>query len=72
MEYITERVVNIREIEGLICAAYYSAAALVAELEKESPSTDRVDWLAKQIREDLRKAKDFEFCVERRKTEIPD
>ena len=40
---------------------------------QERPGSPKVvDGLAKQIREDLRKAKDFEFCVERRKTEIPD
>ena len=72
MLYISERVTNISELESLVRSAYYSAAALREELEKESPSTDRVDGLSKQIHLDLLKAKDFEFCVERRKTVTPD
>ena len=68
MLYISERVTNISELESLIRSAYCCAAALREEMEKGSPSTDRVDGLSKQIHMDLLKAKDFEFCVERRKT----
>lgn len=70
--YITERVVNIAELEQLIYGAYYGVAALRTELEKENPSMCRIDELSKQIHLDLLRAKDFEFCVERRKTTSPD
>ena len=70
--YISERVTNISELESLVRSAYYCAAELREELEKESPSMVRVDGLSKQIHLDLLKAKDFEFCVERRKTVMPD
>lgn len=68
--YITERVINISEIESLIKSAYDGIAALRRELEKENPSMDRIDELSKEIHLNLLKAKDFEFCVERRKTVI--
>ena len=72
MLYITERVVNIAELEQLIYGAYYGVATLRTELEKENPSMCRIDELSKQIHLDLLQAKDFEFCVERRKTTSPD
>lgn len=72
MLYISERVTNISELESLVRSAYYCAAELREELEKERPSMVRVDGLSKQIHLDLLKAKDFEFCVERRKTVMPD
>lgn len=68
MVYVTERVVNIGELEGIIRSAYFGMAALRDELEKDRPSTVRVDELSKQVHLDLLKAKDFEFFVERRKT----
>lgn len=68
--YITERVINLSEIEGLIRSAYDGIATLRRELEKGSPSMDRIDELSKEIHLNLLKAKDFEFCVERRKTVI--
>lgn len=71
-EYITERIINMSEIEGLIRSAYYNAESLLEEMKKTSPSTVRVEGLAEQIHADLLKAKDFEFCVERRKAMIHD
>ncbi len=72
MDYISERVINITELEGFIRSAYYDVAALRAEMEKESPSMGKIDELSKQIHLELLQAKDFEFCVERRKTILPD
>lgn len=72
MDYITERVINISEIECFIRNAYDGIAALRRELKKENPSMDQIDELSKQIHLDLLRAKDFEFCVERRKTKIDD
>lgn len=71
-DYISERVVNISKIEALIRSAYYGVAALRSELEKENPSMLRIDELSKQAHLDLLQAKDFEFCVERRRTKCPD
>lgn len=67
-DYISERVINIAELESLIRSAYYDIAALRKELEKENPSMGKIDELSKQVHLALLQAKDFEFCVERRKT----
>ena len=71
-DYITERVVNISEIECFIRNAYDGIAALRRELKKENPSMDQIDELSKQIHLDLLRAKDFEFCVERRRAKMED
>ena len=70
MEYITERVINISEIEKLIRSAYYETSALRKETKKESPSFSVINELSERIYSDLSKAAAFEFCVERRKTVI--
>lgn len=57
-------------MEYLIRNAYDGIEVLRKELEKENPSMNRIDELSKQIHLDLLQAKDFEFCVERRKTVI--
>lgn len=72
MEYVTERVVNIAELEGMILSAYHNISQLRAEMEKENPSLVRIDELSKKIHLELLQAKDFEFCVERRKTILTD
>lgn len=72
MEYVTERVVNIAELEDLISSAYFNISKLRTELQKENPSMVQIDELSKQIHLGLLQAKDFEFCVERRKTVATD
>ncbi len=72
MDYISERVVNIAELESLIRSAYYDVAALRVEMETENPSMVKIDELSKRIHLSLLQAKNFEFCVERRKTIAPD
>lgn len=64
VDYISERIVNLSELERLIQSAYYDIAALRTEMEKEKPSMERIDDLSKQIHLELLQAKDFEFCVE--------
>ena len=72
MEYVTERVVNIAELEGMILSAYHNISQLRTELQKENPSMVQIDELSKKIHLELLQAKDFEFCVERRKTILTD
>ena len=43
MEYVTERVVNIAELEGMILSAYHNISQLRAEMEKENPSMVQID-----------------------------
>lgn len=65
--YISERIVNISELESIISTAYRCADALRSEIEKESPSMDRIDELSKVLHLNLLHAKHFEFCIEHRK-----
>lgn len=66
-EFISERIVNISEIEGLIREAYCGVTALRAEMEKKNPSMVKIDEFSKQIHLALLQAKDFEFCLEQRR-----
>lgn len=66
VEFISERIVNISDLESLINGAYLDITALRSELEKENPSMVKIDELSKQMHLSLLKAKDFEFCLEQR------
>lgn len=60
MQYITERIINISELEKIIQNCY-----LFCQLEeKSSPKSENI----KKMKSLLREALDFEFCIERRKT----
>lgn len=66
-EFISERILNISDLESLIIGAYLDITALRSELEKENPSMVKIDELSKQMHLSLLKAKDFEFCLEQRR-----
>lgn len=72
MEYISERICNISELERLIQSAYHGISDLRDEMEKESPSMAKIDELSKQIHSELLQAKDFEFLIEYRRTKGPE
>lgn len=61
MQYITERITNIGELEKIIEHSYF----LAQQLLNTSPENDRFKELVCL----LNKAKEFEFCLERRKTD---
>lgn len=71
MEYVSERIVNIADMERLVRSAYNDIASLRREMEKENPSMLTIDELSKQIHLELLKAKDFDFQIEKRKVSIP-
>lgn len=66
----TERIVNISELEALHRSLYCNAIRLREESEKESPSMIVIDELSRMILLDAVKAKDFEFCLERRTVNV--
>lgn len=72
MEYITERVLNISELEALIGTAYDTIVLARKKLELKNPPMDQIGELAKQLHLCLLKAKDFEFCIEQRKAVFKD
>lgn len=64
MKYITERITNISELEKIIEHSYFLAQKLL----NKSPENDRF----KELVYLLKKAQEFEFCVERRKSTYKD
>ena len=67
--YVSERVVNIKELEGYIENAHFSMISLLQGIEKGAILSvfDVAEYL-KKIDAELEKAYQFEFCVERRTT----
>lgn len=60
MDYISERITNIAELEQLINRCY----AIAQLIEKEFPESENSKILTKM----LKAASEFEFHIERRKT----
>lgn len=68
MKYVSERIINISELEGYIKSAYCAVTALKQEAGQPDPSLQRIRELSNRAYADLLVAKDFEFCIERRLT----
>lgn len=66
--YVSERVVNIKELEDYISGAFTMVLCIQKELQNESPDFQNLKSLSDEAVEKLQKAHTFEFCVERRKT----
>lgn len=69
MIYVSERIVNINELEREIQNAKLHFDVLKAELKNTAPSK-KIDSAVYQIDKSLSKALKFEFCVEQRKCEF--
>ena len=67
-KYVSERVVNIAELEQYIESAFISSQLLEKELQKDSPSISCIKELSEEILANMSNAKAFELCVERRLT----
>ncbi|MCD7917312.1 MAG: hypothetical protein LUF84_02470 [Clostridiales bacterium] len=70
--YVSERVTNLSDLETTVEMALLTEEELQHEMEKARASTDRISALAKKLHDQLQMAKDFELCIERRKTICPD
>ncbi len=66
--YVSERVVNIKELEDYISGAFAAVLGIQNELQNESPNLQSLKSFSDSAAEKLQKAHTFEFCVERRKT----
>lgn len=66
MIFISERIVNIAELENLICMSKLSLELLADELEKTAPSKEKIDSAVRAMKDGLEKAERFEFCIEKR------
>lgn len=68
-KYVSERIVNIAELESYIEKAYVSVELLAKEMNEEGVNNQQIIRLIKDVREVLEKATNFEFCIERRITQ---
>lgn len=68
MKYVSERVINISELEELIRLSYHAVVAIRNELDKQEPSVAKMVYLSEQAKQNISEAVHFDFCVERRTT----
>ena len=68
-KYVSERIVNIAELESHIEKAYISVELLADEIKQVGVNNQRVIRLFEEVKKSIKKAKDFEFCIERRITQ---
>ncbi len=67
--YVSERITNIKELEGYIEASHLIILSLVKRIEDGNVSEiSDVKEVLLEIDEILKKAYRFEFCIERRKS----
>lgn len=67
MVFISERIINISELEALLSATRLRFEILIDELQKETPQTEKIQGLSCAIRDNLVKAENFEFHIENKK-----
>ena len=72
MVFMSERIVNISELEELIQNAKINFEVLTDEIQKDAPSITVINGTSKVIRDSLEKADKFEFLIEKRKCTIKD
>ena len=68
MIYVSERVVNISELEKMIDTALINSQLLNKEIKSNSSSYEKIEELSDLVIGELKRIANFEFCVERRKT----
>ncbi len=66
-EIISERIVNIYEAEDIMRRIHLMLQYLKDEVEKESPSIEKINELSRTIDKDCKSIKEFEFRIEARK-----
>ncbi|MCD8333783.1 MAG: hypothetical protein LUC35_00195 [Clostridiales bacterium] len=72
MIYISERLTNLSELESAIDAAAQAGEELRRKIKSARAPIDQIDTLASDLCGQLQRLKNFELCVERRKTVYPD
>ena len=53
MKYVSERVINISELEELIRLSYHAVVAIRNELDKQEPSVAKMVYLSEQAKQNL-------------------
>ncbi len=66
MMFVSERVINISELESFIESARVNFEILEMERKKAAPSKEVIESAAEMVKKSLEKAKRFEFHIEKR------
>lgn len=66
MQYKTERIENLDELETIHRNLYTDSCNLRSELDKDAPNMEHVKTLVKSIHMEAHKAIDFEFILSQR------
>ena len=67
MIFISERIINIAELEKIINCAKFNFEVMCEELKKDAPSDEILNSASYQVMLMLSKASEFDFCLEKRK-----
>ena len=65
MIYVSERIVNISELESLIQDARINFEMLTDEIKKDVPSIARINATSKVVKDSLQRAEKFDFHIEK-------
>ncbi len=68
MKYVSERIVNIRELKDIIQKSRLDTLGILEECKKKEPSIKDIEGYAKQLEIRLYKAENFDFLIERATT----
>lgn len=68
MKYVSERIVNIAELKGIIQKARLDSLGILEECKKNKPSIENIEGYAYQMEAKLLAAENFDFLIERETT----
>lgn len=68
MRYVSERIVNIRELKDIIQKSRLDTLGILEECKKKEPSIKDIEDYAKQLEIRLYMAENFDFLIERATT----
>lgn len=66
--YVSERIVNLKELERMIDNSYLGSQRILQLLSDENPDYEKILGVAKALNGELSKASRYEIEIERRKT----
>lgn len=68
MKYVSQRIVNIRELKDIIEKSRLDTLGILEECRKKEPSIKDIEGYAKQLEIRLYMAENFDFLIERATT----
>ena len=68
MKYVSERIVNIRDLKDIVQKSRLDTLGILEECKKKEPSIKDIEGYAKQLEARLYMAENFDFLIERAAT----